>query len=76
MSLLHLQCPDDKIPASLRGRCGPENLTDLDSDLASAFCYYVTSALVPSYVNVESIMGTDNEIHTHGIKSTDEIARC
>lgn len=36
----------------------------------------MTSALVPSYVDVESIMGTDNEIHTHGIKSTDEIARC
>lgn len=40
------------------------------------FAIYVTSALVPSYVDVESIMGTDNEIHTHGIKSTDEIARC
>lgn len=37
------------------------------------FAVCVTSALVPSLVNVESNMGTENEIHTRVIKKADEL---
>lgn len=38
------------------------------------YAMHVTSALIPSLENVESNMGTDNEIHTRAIMRADEIA--
>lgn len=74
MSPLHLQCPEEKIPASVHWRHGLEPQTDLDSNPDSTLRMHVTSALIPSLENVESNMGTDNEIHTRAIMRADEIA--
>lgn len=75
MSPTLLQSLDDKISASLHWRHRFEHQTDLNSNPVPILRCWCDSAFVSSFVDMESYMRTDNEIHICVIGRANEIAR-